>query len=238
MRIALCDDEEAALQALKTQLHAYCGQRNLCLQIDCFSCGEDFLKSAGQYEIVFMDIYLTGMSGTETVQKIRKTSRCSVVFMTVSREHAVEAFSLNAAHYLVKPVTEETLAEAMRRCLERMDREPQLLLEVRSGQGTVPILMESIIYIEIFNKVSVIHTEKKDIQTYTTLDALFKLLEENHFMRAQRSFIVNMNFIEAFFFDRVVLRDGTEIVLSRKNRAVLKAQYQRFLFNLARGGGI
>ncbi|KPU43502.1 sensory transduction protein LytR [Oxobacter pfennigii] len=238
MRIALCDDDVTARQALKTQLNTYCSQRNLCLTIDCFSCGEDFLKSSVQYEIVFMDIYLTGMSGTEAVQEIRKTSRCSVVFMTVSREHAVEAFGLNATHYLIKPITEEALAEAMQRCLERIDRESERLLEVKSRQGTVPILMKNIIYIEIFNKISIIHTEKKHIQTYMTLDALLKLLEESVFMRAQRSFIVNMNFIESFFFDRIVLKDGTEIILSRKNRSELKAQYQHFLFNLARRGGI
>lgn len=53
-------------------------------------------------------------------------------------------------------------------------------------------------------------------------------------MRAQRSFIVNMNFIESFYFDHIVLSTKKEIVLSRNTRSQLKNQYQQFLFRLAR----
>ena len=57
-------------------------------------------------------------------------------------------------------------------------------------------------------------------------------------MKAQRSFIVNMNFIELFYFDHIVLANGKDIVLSRSNRTELKNQYQQFLFRLARRGEI
>lgn len=96
----------------------------------------------------------------------------------------------------------------------------------------------TIIYIEVFNKICTIHTEKNSFQTYTSLDALSELLDGDSFMRAQRSFLVNMKYIESFYFDHIVMQSGKEIVLSRNNRAGLKNQYQQFLFHLARRGTI
>ena len=58
------------------------------------------------------------------------------------------------------------------------------------------------------------------------------------FMKAQRSFVVNMYTIESFSFDHITLKDGKEIVLSRQNRQTLKKQYQDFLFQAARKGTI
>ena len=74
---------------------------------------------------------------------------------------------------------------------------------------------------------------KSDFRTYTSLDALFEQLDDA-FLRAQRSYVVNMRFVESFLFDRVILAGGTEIMLSRSNRTELKRQYQSFLFRLAR----
>ncbi|MEG1241161.1 MAG: LytTR family DNA-binding domain-containing protein, partial [Oscillospiraceae bacterium] len=75
--------------------------------------------------------------------------------------------------------------------------------------------------------------DKGCLQTYTALDTLLAQLDSS-FLRVQRSFIINMNFVESFLSDRVMLRDGTEIVLSRNNRGNLKKAYQQFLFDLAR----
>lgn len=182
-----------------------------------------------------MDIYLDGINGMEAAQKISGTVQSRFVFTTATREFAPEAFSLNAAHYLLKPLTMDAVREALRRCLpETAEKSDTKTLEIKTRQGNVPVPMDKITYIEVFNKVCVIHTVERFLQTYTSLDALFQLLDDSLFIRAQRSFIVNMKYIETFFFDHIVLQDGKEIMLSRNKRAELKNQYQQFLFHLAR----
>lgn len=236
MRIALCDDEKDALESLQAHINTYCTKENLEVQLDFFSSGEDFLSSAQQYDIIFMDIYLTGISGTDAVRELGGDATRHVVFTTTSREHAVEAFGLNAVHYLIKPLTEENVADALSRCLARMNALLEKILEVKSVQGIVPVSMCNIMYAEVFNKVSIVHTHKSDIETYTPLDALAELMDDSCFLKVQRSFVVNMNFIESFLFDRVILQNGVEIMLSRGNRQELKRKYQQFLFDLARRG--
>lgn len=233
MHCALCDDETHALHTLQSLVLSFCRERALKAEIDCFSCGEDFLASERQYDIVFMDIYLTGISGMETIERFSNSEHCQIVFTTTSREHAIEAFGLDAAHYLVKPLTAESVADAMERCLRRLGQGLEKSLAVRTGQGTISVPMEQITFIEVFDKLCIVHTDKNDFQTYTSLDALFEQLDDK-FLRAQRSYVINMSFVESFLFDRVILRNGTEIMLSRNNRAELKKQYQKFLFGLAR----
>lgn len=233
MHIALCDDEAQSLHTLQALVRSFCRERNLDVEIDCFSCGEDFLASKGQYDIVFMDIYLTGISGMETVERFGNSEHCQVVFTTTSREHAVEAFGMNAAHYLMKPLTAETVAQAMERCLRRLGQSPGKSLSIKTSRGMVSVPMEKITYIEVLDKLCTVHTVKNEFQTYTSLDALFEQLDDA-FLRVQRSYVVNMDFVESFLFDRVILNGGVEIMLSRNNRAELKKQYQKFLFGLAR----
>ena len=178
------------------------------------------------------------MNGMDAVRTLPRSGGPAVVFTTTSREHAIEAFSLKAVHYLLKPLTRDGVKEALDRCLVSCSKNEEKFLMVKNNQGTIPVPTGNIIYIEVFNKISTIHTIRNDIQTYTSLDALFEYLDTNCFMKAQRSYIVNMKFIQTFYFDRLTLHNGIEIILSRKHRSVLKKQYQDYLFRLAREGEV
>lgn len=237
MRIAICDDERESLENIKGLIRVFCTEKNIDAEIDCFTCGRNLIASQNEYSLIFLDIYLTDMFGTDVVRSLN-AAVSQFVFITASREHAVEAFSLNAVHYLVKPIAQQEMNEALERCFLRLGQRLPKILEVKTGQGLVPIPTDNIVYIEVFNKVSIIHTTKNKIQAYVSLNALYKLLDCNNFMRAQRSYIVNMCYIESFFFDHLILQGGLEIALSRSNRVELKNQYQHFLFHLARRGDI
>ena len=239
IEIAVCDDDESDRELLKSQIDIYMNSRSITGNITLFSCGEDFLSaiSAKSYDIVFMDIYMNGISGIDTILETSSRDSFQLVFITVSQEHAIEAFGLNAAHYLVKPITENTVEEAMDRCLSRMGTYTQKFIDVKTSTGNIPILTNQIIYIEVYNKTCILHTKKGNFETKSSLDAIYELLGEDTFIRAQRSFVVNMRFIEAFSFDRIILCGGIKIVPSRNNWNELKKQYHQFLFQLARKEG-
>ena len=99
MQIALCDDEEQQLDELEGFLRAYEAAHGLDLTLTRFSSGEALLVASEEFSIVFMDIYLDGLLGTETVRRLG--GEAQVVFITTSREHAIEACGLGAAHYLL-----------------------------------------------------------------------------------------------------------------------------------------
>ncbi len=237
MRIAICEDEPRDRQVLEAYIYSYCSRRGLPVSVDCYADGEALLQATQPFGALFMDVFLTGADGTEIVARLLSRQSCPVVFVTSSREHAVEAFHLGAVHYLLKPVTQQAVDEAMERCLAQLDRPASPVLTVKSGHDTLPVSVERIVYIEASNKLSLIHTDGGTIRTYTSLGSLWSALDHGVFLRPQRSFIVHMGCIETLHYDALVLKNGVEIRLSRSNRTFLKQQYQRYLFDLARRGG-
>lgn len=234
MQIAICEDRIEELDFLKLEILSYCSTMLINPTIDCYLSGEAFLNAAHSYDIVFMDIYLSGMNGMEAIKKMGNHISQIVVFTTISKVHAIEAFNVSATHYLLKPLTSEKIIDALKRSFCRLEIENERILEIKIGMNTIPIKVNSIQYIEIFSKISYIHTTTKVLRTYENLATIFEQLDSSQFMKAQRSFIVNMNYIESFYFDRIILINKSEVCLSKAKRKELKIQYKDFLFQLAR----
>lgn len=238
LNIAVCDDSKNELAKITEQVHMACSEMNITAHIWPYQSGEELLASdaARKCEIIFMDIYLGGMNGMETARIVAPASAQSIVFITTSTDHAIEAFNLNAAHYLVKPTSIESVSEAIRRCISSAPDEG--VLEIKMGTFTVPVPIKDILYIEVVDKYCAVHTDKNTFQIRSSLALIYKQLDDKLFMKPQQSYIINMAAIEKFYYDHVILRGGTNIMLSRKNRAALKEQYQSYLFRLAREGSI
>lgn len=213
---------------LQTYIAAYFARTDSVIHTCCFSCTESFASSDQYFHIVFMGIHPPKMDGIKTVQKYMKI-KCPVIFIADSPEYAINAFTVDAVHYLIKPLTQDCVFEALTRCLARLGSSSHEILKVKNGNITIPVPIDDINYIEVFNKVCVIHTVNRSVQTYTSLDALSRQLNSCLFIRAQRSYLVHMGFIAAFFYDYILLKNGLEIGLARKKRAELKKQYQNYL---------
>ncbi len=242
LNIAVCDDSKIELATITEQVRMACLQMEIAARICPFQSGEELLTSeiARECEIIFMDIYLGGINGIDAVRDIARGSERKIVFITASADHAIEAFNLNAAHYLMKPTSMETVSEAIRRCVPKAcdNNENRGVLEIKIGKATVPVPIKDIQYIEVVDKYCAVHTNKDTFRTRASLALLYKQLDDRHFMKPQQSYVINMAAIEKFNYDRVFLRGGADIALSRKNRAGLKEQYQSYLFRLARESGV
>lgn len=124
----------------------------------------------------------------------------------------------------------------MDRALDALGRAPAAVLELKTTQGTVPVPMARVRFIEVKDKVCEVHLEDDVLCVPMSLASLRELLDDVLFLQVQRSFVVNMRHIDSFLADRVVMSDGTVISLSRSTRADLRQRYQHFLFDLARKG--
>lgn len=236
--IAVCEDNESDSILLSEQLDEACEKLDIAANIDLFCTGEDFLSACenNKYHIAFIDIYLDGITGIEAAKRVKEP--CRLVFTTASAEHAVQAFGLNADHYLLKPTTAEMVTEALKRCVDAFSVKSAQVLAIKTGKKIMRIPMENIMYIEVENKVCHVYTEDCVYTASASLNSLFEYLDDELFMRAQKSYAVNMNFIEYFYYDHIIMRGGREITLSRNNRSELKNQYQQFLFGQVRSGKV
>ena len=122
MNIAVIDDMPDEISAVKKLLKEYAALNRFEAEISEFSSAEAFLKDYFplQYAVIFMDIYMNGMTGVEAVRIIRETdSNVIIVFLTTSEDHRADAFSCHAYDYLIKPVLKESLFRTMDDILDR-----------------------------------------------------------------------------------------------------------------------
>lgn len=119
MNIAICDDERIFRDTLEQAIRA---QLKIC-SIRQFVCGEDLLREAADFDVIFLDIEMPGLNGMQTAEMIRKLSKeIRIVFLTSHGEFVHDAFRVRAFRYLSKPIEPSTLQETLR--LTQLIRSP------------------------------------------------------------------------------------------------------------------
>lgn len=155
------------------------------------------------YDVVFVDVEMPGMTGIEVAKAIKELARPPhVVFVTAYSEHAVEAFEVDAADYLVKPVSEERLAAAVGRVKAKTGRPAKgaartapkvarLPVEKLGKKLLVPI--DEIVYITSKDDYSFVHTRDQRYLSSMSLGALERRLAGEAFYRVHRGYVVNLH---------------------------------------------
>jgi DNA-binding LytR/AlgR family response regulator len=227
LRVLVIDDERPALDEL-----AFLLERDPRVQgVLTSDSATDALRVLHELPVdaVFLDISMPGLSGLELAQVLArfKTSP-PVVFVTAHEQHAVEAFDLNAVDYVLKPVREERLAEAVRRVVEgvhpaRSGEEDQVAVEL--GGVTRFISRSDITYVEAQGDYARLHTSEGSHLLRTPLAALEEEWQPAGFVRIHRSLLVSLPHVEEVRTEGgrcTVLVGGTELAVSRRHTRALR----------------
>lgn len=236
MKIAICDDFNYDKRQLATIINDYCEINFITVNITEYNSGESLLKQfkKGSFTIIFLDIYMNELNGIDTAKEIRVIDNdCLLAFVTTSHEHAVEGFSVNALHYLIKPITADKIAAVFNRC-QKIFNAAQQSIEVISNRLLVKILTKTIHYIEVYDKVCLIHKDSEVIKTYLPLEEIAKQLDTKKFLYCHRSYIVNMRYITSIEDNDFILQSGKRIPIRKSEKQSLKQMYMDYLFALAR----
>ena len=135
LRIAVCDDDQLYLTKACALLEQYARERDPALLIDRFSLPSELLDSIDggmRHDVYLLDIYMPGISGMSVAAELRKRDiESPIIFLTTSKEHALEAFGVGATQYLVKPYDEQALFVSMDKALREVRTTPpqQLMLK-------------------------------------------------------------------------------------------------------------
>jgi len=202
-----------------------------------YSNGDSLLEdlSSGKMrdvKIAFLDIYMPGTDGISTAKKIREADKDMVIiFTTTSRNHSLEGYSVYALQYLVKPLSYTEVKDVLSKCMVKY-ADSLKYIEVLSDRLTVKVYFKDIMYIESFDTTLQIHTVKETIKTFLSLSEMEKQLEGGTFLRTQRSYIVNMSYIEDMASSHFVLTNGTKIPIRRSEKLSVKQAYRSYLSTL------
>lgn len=194
-------------------------------------------------ELVFLDIQMPGLLGTEVLRRVAEDGTPPlVVFTTAYAEHALTAFELGALDYLLKPFGAERLhatlervraalgepaPPALERLAELMGRGPLTRLFVRSGAVIVPVAVAEVSHIEAVGDYVAVHARGAEHLLHLALARLEERLDPQRFVRIHRGCIVNLDAV--LRFRRLPngqlsaeLKEGRALLVSRSRSQVLR----------------
>ena len=229
MIIAICDDERDEVYHLQNMIFNIQGD----YRVDCFQEGKDLLEAVQNgkvYDLLFCDIYMKEENGIDVARKLLELSpKTAVVFITTSREHAVDAYSVEALHYLVKPVRQEDIAEVFRRFGSR--KESRRTLTIRIDRTVYVLYQDEIIRLESNDHNTVITCA--NASTYSIHKSFREINEmlDDSFLQIKKGVTVNMRYISRMTFRDCTTRDGFTFLLRRDQAKEIREKYFAFVTN-------
>jgi two-component system LytT family response regulator len=248
VRVLIVDDEPPA----RKRLRALLGNEPDVEIVGEAGSGTEAVKMirAERPDLVFLDIQMPGTDGFGVIREIADDDPPLIVFVTAHDEHAIKAFEVQAVDYVLKPVIEARLKEAVRRAVERirggsvndmtgdlarlLDRLSQSAAP-QSGrlsikrEGSVTFLrVDEVDWIEADGDYVRIHVGKATHIIRETITEVLAKLPQARFVRVHRSIVVNTERIREvqpwFKGDYVlILNDGTKLRSGRTYRTVVQA---------------
>lgn len=232
MRVAIVDDEERWRTKTEEIVTKYNAEE--CLEIDKYASGENFLKKAKEYDIVFLDVEMHQIDGFQTATRYRENfPKTMIIILTTHTELSRKGYMVNAFRYVDKTNIEEELSEALTSAKLCLNRNQCIEIEA-SNLGKVSVMLSDILYIETLNHSLCIHTNENEYTSYTIRMSDFEeQLKDYGFFRCHKSYIVNLDKIKGFTKSEIQLRDGSVILVSVRKYQELKRQYLDYKFKYA-----
>jgi two-component system LytT family response regulator/two-component system response regulator LytT len=254
LRVLVVDDEQLAREELCFLL----GETGGIEVVGQAADGLEAVRLCGelQPDLLFLDVQMPGLTGFEVARRLIESDLLpSLVFVTAFDHYAIEAFSVNAVDYLLKPVDSERLEQTLDRARRRLASEQAAKLPldlervldavqarqgrrdqvaIRVGERFVLVQAPEIVHASVVDETIVVVTNTvSGTSNYRTLDELQAMLDPSIFWRVHRSHLVNIKNIKEIvpWFSRnyiLKMKDpkATEIPVSRSQTKRLREYLQ------------
>lgn len=236
MRVAILDDLAQCRKEIRSSLQQYLDDHYVkeAIAIQEFESGEVFLSDfeKDRYDLLFIDQYMKQLSGIETAKHIREIDpTVIIIFVTTSREHAIDSYQVKASGYLVKPFTLEDFQQTM--TLVDMDKlKNARYICIQNDK----ILLQEILWVDIEGHYVQLHTLKRGTLRYRLpfVQVSQMLFAYAQFLLCYKGCIVNLEHVlgkEELSFQ---LDNGESILFSKRDCKRIEQEYHTYLFQKAR----
>jgi DNA-binding LytR/AlgR family response regulator len=232
--IAVCEDNIEE----QNQLISIIEGSGFSTIITAFTKGEDLLDEyqTGKFDLILMDIFMSGISGIETITTIRKIDEnVSVAFTTSSIDYALESYRLEALKYIEKPIREKAVVELLKMVKLKKENTPRLTIKI-SGKD-VSVCFNQILYIEQkAHNIFIYFKGGEQLQAVEKLENIANQFDEKNFFRCHKSYLVNLNYVKYLDNDLGVfsMKEGQNVHICRGSMSKAKKVLAEYLFNKTR----
>lgn len=238
--VAICDDETKETEHIRSLINKYDMEYEVSFHIDIYNSSREFTeiyKTAGQYDIIFLDVEMPGISGLDVARNIRHLpdSLVKIIFISNYPEYMQDSFDVQAFNYLTKPLTYPSFSKLISKLIDQITsgRDNIIILETEHSFITLPI--KDIIYIKTINN-------SNGMLQYITVDNTFickgllsdeeKKLKIHSFISPHRGILVNLLHIHFVKSRDLVLDNGESLPISRRQEKYVKSIFSKGILTI------
>lgn len=237
IRIGICDDSREDIKKLQEYAEWFSGEHTeIPLKTEAFTSPYDLLQTIsehGGYDLYLLDVIMPHLSGIDIARKVRERGETAeILFLTSSREYAVEAFGVKASGYLLKPVKKTDFEQEVLGCIRNLAPRENPAILLKNKKGVRKVHIQEMVTVESFNHSRVCTlSDGTTIETPVTLSSLYEQLREYPcFFLPHRAYIVNLEYVNGLTATELVLTNGRRIPISRNIYPKLKEAYMDYIF--------
>lgn len=233
LRIAVCDDDDKAVQS-----HVSVAEESLR---QCQSAGEtvtytdsanllyDITEDHFYFDLILLDIEMPGRSGMEIAEAIKPfLPNVKIIFITSHIEYAVDAYELSIFRYVPKADTDKRLPAAIMDAVRLIGLEEGQTYIIRTNSRLEKIPYKDIYYIERDGKNAAITTAGGVSKVRKSLQQVYEELDSEEFIYIDRGCIANIIHIMQIREGMAVLKNGVRLPVSRAQLQQVKVQINNY----------
>lgn len=231
IKIAICDDDQNVIEQIEQYFEII---NDKLLEYEEFFCAEELqnylIKENIQFDVYILDIEMKGLTGVELAKKIRENdANALIIFLTSHSQYVYDVFEVITFDFIKKPITFERFKTII-------DKIEKYLCVAKKNfvfgfrKNNFSIAFQKINRLEKDGRKVWIYTiDGKKYQCNMKLQDIWKQLDAEMFVSLNQSLIVNISEIEDILGEKIVLKNGTELYVSRDYRKNLKKKHLNYL---------
>ena len=231
VQIAVCDDNIDELSNMIQLINQYRSSKHLNCEYSAFRNGFELvsaLEKGKRFDIYCLDIIMPGFTGIDVAKDIRAFDKnAPILFFTSSTEFALESYSVKAINYVLKPISKEKFFFTLDDVMDRMKMQNDDAIIVKSYDVMQKILISNLVFAEVIGRNVLYHLISGKVIECTDSFACVcdSLLKYSRFIRTHRSYIINMQYVDAIENHQVTLQTLSTVPIAQGKVREIKQRY-------------
>lgn len=227
IKVAICDDDKRVCDFINQSLEEFSVTLSEHLSIKVFYDGSaliDAIRNDASFDIIFLDIQMSELSGVETGNMIRDifdNNKTNIVYISTEKDYAMDLFHSRPLDFLIKPITNEDIINSMEKAIS-ISKLDEVIYEYKIGTATHRVPITDIIYFESKGRKVRMVTLKGEYEYYSKISDIHQKLTHHDFLLIHKSYLVNFRQVKKLAYDHVIMNDNTELKISQNYRSSLR----------------
>lgn len=230
IHIAICDDEHALVDSLKELIRQYEMEKSEAIKITTYYDGIELIeKYDTTIDLIFLDIQMKLVDGLRAAKRLRELDgNVGIIFLTTLTQYGLEGYKYQAMDYIIKPLKYARLKSELDRFLSRRQKEESPFIVISNDSGKYKILLNSLRYVETFNRNLLFHSEQENIICYKSMKEVAQELAPYGFMRCHSGCLVNLFYVKGVKKLEISLITGEKLTISQPKRKEFMEQLTEY----------